>query len=446
MGTLMLSASKVGNPIESSLSLSVLPEGTASNFFTNSLFAQVQLSGLKGYVENPAHYFDKGNAHRLMDLDVLMLTQGWRRYEWDRILEGTPLELAFENEKGFSIQGEVDRWTSQLDGKAKVSYVVLSNGAMGFVTPDSEGRFTVSGLELYDSTLVYLSVADEKGRGWDRKITAESSVIPVHDFGVVKPKYSFLASQVNLSAPDMSIYPADITFEEIRFVGKRILPPEASDLLMAYGDKSYTVTQENAEKYSNVNDILRQEFAVTNIGTDQIPEYRMNRGVNTHSLGTRVLIVIDDIPLSTDVLPSYVRTTSEGEKALALLSISDIESISVNKTGFGVGLGGVDGVIMVKTRTSPLNSKKNMRIPTRIKVNGYASPVEYYAPRYTVLPPDPIYIKYATVYWQPDVITDTEGNAIVRFAIPRRLQGIDLRIEGMANDGTIFLESKTLSF
>ncbi len=100
---------------------------------------------------------------------------------------------------------------------------------------------------------------------------------------------------------------------------------------------------------------------------------------------------------------------------------------------------------MVKTRTKPLHAKRNVPILTKVKVNGYASPAEYYEPRYSVLPPDPIYTNYATVHWEPSLITNSEGKATVRFVVPRRLEDIHVRVEGMGNEGTLFLESKTLT-
>ena len=37
---------------------------------------------LKGKIYNPAYYFDEENKERLVHLDLLLLTQGWRKYVW----------------------------------------------------------------------------------------------------------------------------------------------------------------------------------------------------------------------------------------------------------------------------------------------------------------------------------------------------------------------------
>lgn len=441
--TLTLMASRWELPIETNLSISVLPGGTVSSNFTSSLQAEVQLAGLRGLIENPSYYFDEDSAQRLLDLDALMLTQGWRRYAWDHILDGSHTELAYQNEVGFILEGTVGKWTKRLSDQAKVSYVLQGTGEMGFVTPDSLGSFRVEGLEFIGSTYIYLSVADEKGRVWDRKITAAQYSQREQNTRIEVPRYTHFNNLNELTAPDMSIYPADIMLEEVRFVGERIAPPEASDLFMDYGANSFTLTEETIGEYRSVNDILRQKFRVSNIGTESIPVYKMNRGISSILLEGNPLIIIDDIPLNDDEKLS--KSLLGPAAILAGMPITDIESISVNKTGFGMGIRGFNGVIMVKTRTKPLHTKRNAPIPAKIKVSGYASPAEYYAPRYSVLPPDPVYTKYAIVHWEPYAITNSEGKATVRFAVPRRLNDIHVRVEGMGNDGTLFLESKTLT-
>jgi len=39
-------------------------------------------SDVRGTVEEPSYYFDPSNSNRLKDLDILLLTQGWRDFEW----------------------------------------------------------------------------------------------------------------------------------------------------------------------------------------------------------------------------------------------------------------------------------------------------------------------------------------------------------------------------
>ena len=94
----------------SNLSISILPEGTVSNHFTNSLLADVLLkSGIRGKIENPQYYLEKHDPEHIIAMDLLMLTQGWRKYEWEKIAafksSSNPVsgsELVDNFEKGFT--------------------------------------------------------------------------------------------------------------------------------------------------------------------------------------------------------------------------------------------------------------------------------------------------------------------------------------------------------
>ena len=58
-------------------------------------------SELKGYIHNPGSYLS-GDADSLSDfLDLVMLTHGWRKYPWEKILSGQLPALAFPKEKSF---------------------------------------------------------------------------------------------------------------------------------------------------------------------------------------------------------------------------------------------------------------------------------------------------------------------------------------------------------
>lgn len=53
---------------------------------------------VKGNIENAAYYFNEQQKNRLVDLDLLLLTQGWSKYDWNQIFTNPPSEnFKFEN-------------------------------------------------------------------------------------------------------------------------------------------------------------------------------------------------------------------------------------------------------------------------------------------------------------------------------------------------------------
>jgi len=53
------------------------------------------LSDLEGYVEAPQYYFTASKAEANIAMESLMLTQGWRRFEWEDVMNPKPLENVF---------------------------------------------------------------------------------------------------------------------------------------------------------------------------------------------------------------------------------------------------------------------------------------------------------------------------------------------------------------
>jgi hypothetical protein len=73
-----------GQPVVSHLGVTVFDKIYQNNHDPQNIFAHFYLlSQLKGRIYDPAYYFNKDNKNRENDLDLLLLTQGWRRYVWN---------------------------------------------------------------------------------------------------------------------------------------------------------------------------------------------------------------------------------------------------------------------------------------------------------------------------------------------------------------------------
>ncbi len=125
-------------------------------------------SQLRGKIYDPAFYFDTKNKNREDALDLLLLTQGWRRYVWDEEI------LQANNNKNQyvvfdTIYGEVHaiKHTKQTKGIPQI--VMVSNQGKNkqsdLIVSDSIGRFTVTPaqLKMFSGEYVYLKpLAPEK--------------------------------------------------------------------------------------------------------------------------------------------------------------------------------------------------------------------------------------------------------------------------------------------
>jgi hypothetical protein len=122
---------------------------------------------------------------------------------------------------------------------------------------------------------------------------------------------------------------------------------------------------------------------------------------------------------------------------LTMYTIDLIEAVSVNKSG--------NGAIILKTRTTPID--RSTATPTNlkfIKIKGFSSHVEYYTPKYLQTPETESYQRYASIYWKPDMIIDSTGVSSFKFSVPKQINKMNVRIEGISDDGTVFLEEHVI--
>ena len=78
------------------------PSFATGNIMTNLLLE----SDLKGFIENPDYYFEADDEKHRQALDVLMLVQGWRRYDWRYIDYPEYFQLDYLPEQKMVIYGD----------------------------------------------------------------------------------------------------------------------------------------------------------------------------------------------------------------------------------------------------------------------------------------------------------------------------------------------------
>ena len=94
-------------------SLSVRDAGTDEPTYNNgNLMTDMLLSSeLRGFIANPAYYFEKDDAEHRRNLDLLMMVQGWRKYKWEE-LSDTARQMRYEPEQTMTVSGEVYKMLS----------------------------------------------------------------------------------------------------------------------------------------------------------------------------------------------------------------------------------------------------------------------------------------------------------------------------------------------
>lgn len=156
------------NPAIGNFSVSVVDENkipfdenNEKTIFTNILLT----SDLRGYIETPNYYFLPQNKNADADLDLLMLTQGYRRFEWKQLTDSALNEAPYEIEKGLQITGQATYQSNKPVKNGKITLLCPSDKTFTLeAITDENGRFIFKNLVFSDSTTFIIQAKTQKGK------------------------------------------------------------------------------------------------------------------------------------------------------------------------------------------------------------------------------------------------------------------------------------------
>ncbi|MGZ8538483.1 MAG: hypothetical protein ACXWV9_09495, partial [Flavisolibacter sp.] len=145
------------------LSISVtdaeIERDTTENIISHFLLS----SELRGRVHNPAYYFSNNSDKLLQDLDLVMLTHGWRKFEWKEISQGKMPTITYPRDTNYlTLSGKVFGVAkSQLNGTESIALILKekdSSSRMLIIPINRDATFSDPDVVLFDSVRVYYSL------------------------------------------------------------------------------------------------------------------------------------------------------------------------------------------------------------------------------------------------------------------------------------------------
>ncbi len=154
-------------PVRASLSLSVTDAGVVPNpTFNIESYLNLE-SEIRGKIEQPMAYFDSTNTNRQLQLDLLLMTQGWSDYLW-RHLEDSVMTKKYEMERGLNVGGIVTQKFFEKNVLPDMNITMYLPGVRAMplrsTTTDSKGKFDLDVVDFYGTKSIMLSCADKKGK------------------------------------------------------------------------------------------------------------------------------------------------------------------------------------------------------------------------------------------------------------------------------------------
>ena len=148
-----------GAKVQGSFSASVINESIVGNDenVENTILSNLLLtSDLKGYIEKPNYYFTNITDQTESDLDLLMLTQGYRHFEWKQILADKPAPFTYNVEKSLELNGALQTPGGKPLPNGKVTLFANRENFYADTIADLNGDFKFTGINISDTSHVLI--------------------------------------------------------------------------------------------------------------------------------------------------------------------------------------------------------------------------------------------------------------------------------------------------
>jgi hypothetical protein len=443
-----------GEPVEADLSFAVTNDnkiGTPQ--YNEDLRAYLLLrSDLRGHIEQPSFYFEDTTSKARLALDNLLMTQGWRRFNWSEKKDS----VRYKYEHGLSVEATIRRKKTVLENTQLVLFLEQANAQTisGFGETDKKGRIYLDNLSFMDTARLYAKVPNTS-----KTYTIEEET-PLRIPLVAEPK-AFLPDQ---PSADVNTYldaaQAVLLSEKLR-VEKEIMLQE------------FEVKARKKDAFENdprINsNIFSKSYVVDENDRGSIISFLESKFVRVERNNGDILLVNGRGGAGSK---SYYGLVVDGNgqmdgSILNTLFMDDIERVDIIASGDGgymvnsmntltsggaddltggasnMSSGRPDGVVHILTKAGDPNYRKkygnnyNSDVPSLI-LTGFTSQKQFYTPDYAVqkseyAEPD----HRTTLYWSPTIKTDENGKASVSFYTTDDAQNAKILVEAIDGTGKI---------
>ncbi len=158
----------VSDTIPVNMSLSITDADMNGEASENTILSDLLLKGdIRGYVHNPAFYFSSNTDAALKNkLDLVMLTHGWRRYNWADMLANKMPAIRMPADNYLGVYGQIEKGTTEKMEKDERVNLILkkidSTNTFYSLVPDQNGILKQTGLIFYDTAKIYFSFNKNK--------------------------------------------------------------------------------------------------------------------------------------------------------------------------------------------------------------------------------------------------------------------------------------------
>ena len=430
----------VPDSLSANLSISVTDIGIDTDSSDNIVSHLLLTGELKGKVYNPAHYFINNSDSISKQLDLVMLTHGWRRFNWDNVVKGDFPKIIYPKDTSYlSISGKIYGASPvQLRNAGNIVLMFNQNKEENqiFSVPVSpDGSFNDASLILFDTAKIYYQLPKNKGLD-DASVQFMQNRMPALSNNM-KATGVFNNQFADTTGHSRHFKLSDASLQELKFYDGKVLE---TVIIKANTKSSVEVMDEkyasglfqggDAYQFDLVNDPFAVgSFSIFNYLQGKVAGLQINTSGNPPSLtwrGGAPSIYLNEFPTDASMISN--------------ISVSDVAYIKVMRPPFmGATGGGGNGAIAIYTRKGGDEKSTPGEGLSNNTVSGYTSIRQFYSPNYGTISEENEKKDFrTTLYWNPAVITKPGSNKVLLTFYNNDVSGaFRVVIEGITKDGRL---------
>ena len=437
-----------GDPIRAEMSVAVTDAGQIGlpKYGPNIKNQFLLTSDLKGPINDPEQYFDLTLPDTYRHLDLLMLTNGWRRFKWQQVLKKASSRPVPRT--GFDVCGQLRPDDFEKYGRTVLTMIPLSNeAALYTATVDQQGRFCFANVNFQDTTKLAVQAIDDDGKYQEVSVLLDrSNNMPNDHFlpKIISPDgqvLSYLNNNEQVLQDQLYFDGQSISLDAVEVTAKKKEPTKGFRTFHGFAD--YTIKMD--EKATNLIAALQSKVPFLNISYGNgVPQIIFTGKQN------EPLILMDGVPLNPGLVSEApINDTSNGERnpslnfgqpsnhwgngvhdVLSTYDPDDIERVEVLRGANAsiYGTRGLNGVIAIYTKSEW--GRKDPIITQTFE--GYYTAREFYIPRYETKDRRDL---RSTLFWSSSFQTDEKGRAKITFPNSDIAKSFNVVVEGITAEG-----------
>lgn len=407
-------------------------------------------SDLKGYIHNPAYYFTSDADSVQNALDFVMMTNGWRRFQWNQIKEYST-QKKYTDPGFISLSGKIflEGTKKAFADKDLIAFIVTTDSSRQtkMIHTNADGNFSLDSLVYFNrARILFSDIKGRKSKFIDVTLTGDSItrrfVLPDLKWNDGEKAPVKFADAKKLADEYNAVVKAEgIMLGGVVVTGKRKTKLEEFESNFVRGPfetpalRTMDFLTEDIGAYANVFDYLRMRVPGLTIvdpnttdGADVVGyQVFFRQTASISSMGANEMtIFLDEVQVSPDVI--------------ATIPAAQIALVKIFPTFVGAAGGGAGGALAIYTKRG---DDLMAAMPTSgdvIAVPGYTVMKQFYSPDYSVNKKVQEADNRITLFWDPAIIIAAVNPQLpIRFYNNDRTRKFRVVIEGMTAEGKMLM-------